>query len=209
MNPFYAYLYRLRLIRRWGLMQNAVPENVAEHSFHVALLTHALCTIAVRVFGKEVPVERAVLLALYHDATEVITGDIPSPVKHHNRTILQGFRELESLAAERLCEMVPGELRESYRPFFRDPDPELLRWVKGADLLDAYLKCVIEIAAGNREFLVAKREIEERIRRLKMPEVDYFLEHFGPSFEKSLDELAESEESNPGINAIETGHDGQ
>ena len=155
------------------------------------------------------PVERAVLLALYHDATEVITGDIPSPVKHHNRTILQGFRELESLAAERLCEMVPGELRESYRPFFRDPDPELLRWVKGADLLDAYLKCVIEIAAGNREFLVAKREIEERIRRLKMPEVDYFLEHFGPSFEKSLDELAESEESNPGINAIETGHDGQ
>ena len=91
MNPFYAYLYRLRFIRRWGLMQSAVPENVAEHSFHVALLTHALCTIAVRVFGKEVPVERAVMLALYHDATEVITGDIPSPVKHHNRTILKGI----------------------------------------------------------------------------------------------------------------------
>lgn len=193
MNPFYAYLYRLRLIRRWGLMQTTVPENVAEHSFHVALLTHALGTIAVRVFGKDVPVEQAVMLALYHDATEVITGDIPSPVKHHNRAILKGVRELESLAAERLCEMVPAELRESYRPFFRDPDPELLRWVKGADLLDAYLKCVVEIASGNREFLVAKKEIEERIRKLEMPEIDYFLEHFGPGFEKSLDELSETE----------------
>lgn len=139
---------------------------------------------------EKVPVERAVTLALFHDVTEVITGDIPGPVKHHNPRILKGFRELESLAADRLCDMVPAELKDCYRPLIRGEEPELYRWVKGADLLDGYLKCLTEISAGNREFIVARDELKERMDRLEMPEIDYFLEHFAPGFTKTLDELS-------------------
>jgi 5'-deoxynucleotidase len=190
---FYAYLYRLRLIQRWVLMRSAVPENVAEHSFQVALLTHALCTIAQSVFGKQVDAGRAVILALFHDAEEVMTGDIPSPVKHHNAGMLRSVREIESLAADELLGMVPDALATAYRPLISggERDPELMRWVKAADTLDAYLKCAIEYAAGNREFAVAERQLESKARGLGMPEVDYFLEHFAPSFRKSLDELAD------------------
>ncbi|MDR6225816.1 5'-deoxynucleotidase [Desmospora profundinema] len=191
MNPFFAYLFRLRFIRRWSLMRNVMPENVAEHSFHVALLTHALCTIGSEVFKKEVPVERAVTMALFHDATEVITGDIPSPVKHHNPRISKGFHEIESLAAERMSEMIPEALRQSYRPLINHAESDVYRWVKGADLLDGYLKCVSEISAGNREFAVAKEDLKKRLDGLDMPEVDYFLEHFAPSFHQTLDEISE------------------
>ncbi|MFD1428118.1 5'-deoxynucleotidase [Kroppenstedtia sanguinis] len=191
LNPFFAQLFRLRLIQRWNLMRTVMPENVAEHSYHVAVLTHALCTIATEIHGKEVPVERAVTLALFHDVTEVITGDIPGPVKHHNPRILKGFRELESLAADRLFDMVPAELKDHYRPLIHGEEPELIRWVKGADLLDGYLKCLTEISAGNREFVVARDELKERMDKLQMPEIDYFLEHFAPGFTKTLDELSE------------------
>lgn len=190
MNAFFAYLFRLRLIHRWSLMRKVVPENVAEHSYHTAILTHALCSIAADVYGKKVPVDRAVTLALFHDATEVITGDIPSPVKHHNSRIQNGFREMEALAAERLCDMVPAALKGRYAPLIRNQDPDLYRWVKGADLLDGYLKCLQELSAGNREFAVACRELKERMDQLEMPEIDYFLLHFAPSFTKTLDELS-------------------
>jgi 5'-deoxynucleotidase len=190
---FYAYLYRLRLIQRWVLMRSAVPENVAEHSFQVALLTHALCTIANAVFDKHVDTGQAVILALFHDAEEVMTGDIPSPVKHHNPGMLRSVREIESLAANELLSMVPQQLVAAYRPLIGGAgDPELMRWVKAADALDAYLKCAIEFAAGNREFAIAERQLEAKARGLGMLEVDYFLEHFAPSFRKSLDELTES-----------------
>ena len=190
---FYAYLYRLRLIQRWVLMRSAVPENVAEHSFQVALLTHALCTIANSIYGKNLDSGRAVILALFHDAEEVMTGDIPSPVKHHNPGMLRSVREIESLAATELLGMVPEALAAAYRPLLMggDRDPELMQWVKAADALDAYLKCAIEYAAGNREFAVAERQLEAKARAIGMPEVDYFLQHFAPSFRKSLDELAE------------------
>ncbi|PTX60756.1 5'-deoxynucleotidase [Melghirimyces profundicolus] len=191
MNSFFANLFRLRFIQRWNLMRSVMPENVAEHSYHVAVLTHALCTIAAEVYGKNVPVERAVTLALFHDATEVITGDIPSPVKHHNPRILKGFREIEDLAADRLCDLIPRELKKSYAPLIRETEPELYKWVKGADLLDGYLKCLTEMSAGNREFAIAKEDLKTRLDRLEMPEIDYFLEHFAPSFTKTLDELSE------------------
>ncbi len=192
-DHFYAYLYRLRLIQRWVLMRSAVPETVAEHSFQVALLTHALCTIASSVFGKEVDAGNAVILALFHDAEEVITGDIPSPVKHHNPGMLRSVREIESLAAENLLGMVPEALVTAYRPLLTasQRDPELTRWVKAADALDAYLKCATEYAAGNHEFAVAERQLEAKARAMDMPEVDYFLEHFAPSFRKTLDEITE------------------
>ncbi|MGH2442383.1 MAG: 5'-deoxynucleotidase [Chloroflexota bacterium] len=192
MNHFFAYLYRLRFIQRWGLMRNTVPENAAEHSYYVALLTHALCLIARDTFHREVDVDRAVLLALYHDVGEVITGDIPSPVKHHSR-VLGNMRELEALAADQLLSMVPDELLPAYRSLIR-PDPAAtpaLAWVKAADKLAAYLKCSAEVAAGNREFTVAKRQLEGAIRSLEMPEIDYFLKHFAPSFEQTLDEISQ------------------
>src|SRR5919202_5216240 len=128
MNHFFAYLYRLRFIQRWRLMRNAVPESVAEHSFRVALLAHALCTIGRAVFGRDVPVERVVTLALFHDAEEVITGDIPTPVKHHNQELLERLRQVEVLASERLLGMVPEVLLGTYRPLLHgsERDPELL-----------------------------------------------------------------------------------
>lgn len=190
-RDFFAYLYRLRYIERWSLMRNVVKENVAEHSFHVALLTHVLCSIANEIFHRHIPTEKVVTLALFHDLTEVFTGDIPTPVKHHNPKILSNFREIEHLAAERLISMVPNELKTVYQPLILETELEELRcWVKAADLMDAYLKCVSEESAGNREFAMAKKQIQKTIEELNMPEVDYFLTHFVPSFEKTLDELS-------------------
>jgi 5'-deoxynucleotidase len=192
-SHFYAYLYRLRLIQRWVLMRSTVPENVAEHSFQVALLTHALCTIGREVFGKDMDAGRAVILALFHDAEEVMTGDIPSPVKHHDPNMLRSVREIESLASEELLRMVPEQLARAYRPLISgaERDKDLMRWVKAADALDAYLKCAMEYAAGNREFAVAERQLEAKARAMDMPEVAYFLDQFAPSFRKTLDEIAE------------------
>lgn len=196
-GDFIAYAYRLRYIERWSLMRSVMKENVAEHTFHVAILTHLLCTIANEQFGKTLSVDRAVSLAIFHDMTEVITGDIPTPVKHHNPKILGSFREIEQLAAERLLSTIPDPLRRAYSGLIGKqtvPDEEaeeLQRYVKAADLLDAYLKCVTELSAGNREFTVAKRQIEASIRSLQLPEADYFLQHMAPSMEKTLDELSE------------------
>ncbi|WP_127582834.1 5'-deoxynucleotidase [Paenibacillus koleovorans] len=207
-SHFYAYLYRLRYIERWSLMRNVLKENVAEHTFQVALLTHALCTIANEVFGKSVPTEHIVTRALFHDVTEVFTGDIPTPVKHHNKDILRNFREIEDLAATRLLNMVPEPLKNVYAPLIGDSarhrqsqlTPEQLEhktYIKAADLLDAYLKCVTELSAGNREFSMAKKQIEQSIAQMNMPELKYFLEHLAPSFEKTLDELAEDTDASP------------
>lgn len=194
-SPFFAYLYRLRLIGRWGLMRSSIPENVAEHTFQVAIVTHALGTIARDVFGRaDVPVERAVILALFHDAPEVVTGDIPTPVKHHNQRVLDSLRELEAVAADQLVGMAPEPLREAYRPLIAPgpgDDAEAWRWVKAADKVDAYLKCVSEVALGNPEFAVARRQLEATVRALGMPEVDYFLDRFAPGFAMTLDELSE------------------
>jgi 5'-deoxynucleotidase len=191
-SPFFAYLFRLRFIQRWNLMRSALPENVAEHSYDVALLTHALCTIRRDVYGTEMDTGRAVVLALFHDVVEVITGDIPSPVKHHDAAIQQNLRAMESLAGEQLLSMVPDELLPAYRPLVRaaESDRDLLSMVKAADKLSAYLKCASEIAAGNREFAVAKRQLERIVRDFHSPEVDYFLEHFAPSFDQTLDEIS-------------------
>ncbi|MDF2671646.1 MAG: 5-nucleotidase [Paenibacillus sp.] len=198
-SHFYAYLYRLRYIERWSLMRNVLKENVAEHTFQVTILTHALCTIANVVFNRSVPTEHIVTRALFHDVTEVFTGDIPTPVKHHNKEILHNFREIEDIAATRLLNMVPEQLKPVYAPLIGDQgvsqdNPELQtqkRYIKAADLLDAYLKCATELSAGNREFTVAKKQIEQSMTKMNMPELSYFLEHMAPSFEKTLDELSE------------------
>ncbi|GAC1445772.1 MAG: 5'-deoxynucleotidase [Chloroflexota bacterium] len=173
-------------------MRTTDPENVAEHSFQVALIAHALCTIARSRFGKDVSPDTAAVLALFHDVGEVITGDIATPVKHHNPDILRTFREVERLAAIQLFEMIPAAMQNDYRPLLliEDADAQLLKWVTAADRIAAYLKCASEVAAGNKDFIVAKRQTEAALHALQMPEVAYFLQNFASSFEKSLDELA-------------------
>jgi 5'-deoxynucleotidase len=188
-------MYRLRYIERWSLMRNIVRENVAEHSYHVALLTHALAAIGNEIYGKSIPIDQLVSRALFHDATETFTGDIPTPVKHHNPKILDSFREIEHLAAERLARMVPEPLRGVYGPLLASKrrDDEYGVYIKAADLLDAYLKCDAEVSAGNKEFAVAREQTFRQLKKLGLPEVDYFLNHLAPSFEKTLDELSISE----------------
>ena len=192
-HHFVAYLYRLQYIERWSLMRKTTSENVAEHSYHTALLAHLLGNIAKHVFGRGVDPDKAAAYALFHDATEVITGDIPTPVKHHNPELLGNFRRIEQLAADRLLSTVPVELQDVYRAMLsREAEsPELAKLVKAADVLDAYLKCVQEMSAGNREFATARRQMEERLRALDMPEVVWFLDKLAPSFEKTIDELSE------------------
>lgn len=194
---FSAYLYRLQYIQRWSLMRSTAPENVAEHTFHVALLAHMLCSIGNVHYGRSLNAERAATMALFHDASEVFTGDLATPVKYNNPRLLNSFREMERAASERLTAMIPTELQAIYNPLMQPEDspPEsedllLYSYVKAADRLDAYLKCVREVAAGNREFASAKVQTLVKLRGLELQEVDYFLTHMAPSFEMSLDELS-------------------
>ncbi len=178
-------------------MRSTAPENVAQHSFQVALLAHMLCSIGNVHFGHSLNADRAATMALFHDASEVFTGDIATPVKHNNPRLLSSFREMERVAAERLTAMIPPELGAVYTPLLKPQDSPagsgdagLLRYVKAADVLDAYLKCVWETAAGNREFAAAKEQTLAKLTGLALPEMEYFLTHMAPGFEMSLDELS-------------------
>ncbi|MEK5236104.1 5'-deoxynucleotidase [Paenibacillus sp. FSL L8-0470] len=207
---FSAYLYRLQYIQRWSLMRSTAPENVAQHSFQVALLAHMLCSIGNAHFGRSLNADRAAVMALFHDASEVFTGDIATPVKHNNPRLLSSFRDMERVAAERLAAMIPPELSAVYAPLLQPQDSPpgsedagLLRYVKAADVLDAYLKCVWEVAAGNREFAAAKEQTATKLRVLELPEMDYFLAHMAPGFEMSLDELSAGMSSETGADSAD------
>ncbi|MEX2461958.1 MAG: 5'-deoxynucleotidase [Paenibacillaceae bacterium] len=186
---FPAFLYRMKNIYRWSLMRNTEHESVALHSYYVSIWTHMLCSIANEIYKRSVPTDQIVSMALFHDATEVFVGDIAQPVKHSSPQILEHFREIERSAATTLMGMLPAELQSVYQPLILEHDPELYKFVKGGDLLDAYLKCVSELNAGNAEFTFAKKQILESLHKLEMPEVDYFLAHMAPGFEKTIDEL--------------------
>ena len=191
MNPFFAYLNRLKLIRRWGLMRNTVPENDMEHSMQCALIAHGLAVLARERHGREVDPEAVLSLALYHDVGEVITGDLPTPVKYKNPEIKAAYKAIESMASEQLLAMLPADLRPAYRAYLR-PDETTYEWklVKAADRICAYIKCVEEQNLGNREFDQAKTLVLESIRDSILPEVAEFMEEFAPGFELSLDELS-------------------
>jgi len=191
MSHLFAYLGRLRFIRRWGLMHSHYPENVQEHSLHVAQVAHALALIRNRLFDGSVDVERVALLAIFHDAGEVLTGDLPTPIKYFNPDIRDAYKTLEASASERLLAMVPEPLRRDYRHVL-EPDGterEHHELVKAADKLCAYMKCLRETAAGNREFAQAEAALLSSVEKLALPEVDYFLETFVPSISLTLDEL--------------------
>jgi 5'-deoxynucleotidase len=191
MSHFFAYLSRMKFIKRWGLMHNTYPESVQEHSLRVAQIAHALAVIRNRRFGGNLRPERAALLAIYHDATEVMTGDLPAPIKYSDPEIQSSYKAIEASAAERLVAMVPVELRDEFEEVLipNIEDGEHVAVVKAADKLCAYLKCLEELGAGNREFGAAEETLRQTVEGLDQPEVEYFLETFAPSFRLTLDEL--------------------
>ena len=191
MSHLFAYLSRMKFIRRWSLMHSTYPENVQEHSLHVALVAHMLAVIRNRLFSGRVNPERAATLALYHDVGEVLIGDLPTPVKYFNPEIKTAYQTIEQTAVHKLFGMLPEALRDDYRPFFEptDTDRDHHELVKAADKLCAYLKCLEEVSAGNREFSQAEQTLKETVERIDLPEVRYFLETFVPSFRLTLDEL--------------------
>lgn len=189
-NQFYAVLARMKYIQRWALMRNTRQETVLEHSYDVVVLAHALAELTNRRFGGAVDVGQCVLLAAYHDAPEIFTGDMPTPVKYDNEAIRDAYRQVEELSAERLLRKLPDDLQAAYRPLFFPEDrfAEERRLVKAADKLSALLKCVEELGQGNREFVRARRTLEAAVREMHLPAADCFLEEFLPAFELTLDE---------------------
>jgi len=192
MSHLFAYLGRMKFIRRWGLMHTNYPENVEEHSLRVAMIAHALAVIRNRLYDGRVNPERAAVLALYHDASEVLTGDMPAPVKYVNPEIRRVYHELEGVAAEQLLGMVPDALRPDFASLFvaDEADAEHRQLVKAADKLAAYVKCLEELAAGNQEFSKAEKTLRASVEAIDLPEVRYFVETFVASFRLTLDELA-------------------
>lgn len=188
-SHFFAYLSRLRFISRWALMRNTATENVQEHSHQAAVLAHALAVIRNQRFGDHVDAGAVAVAALYHDASEILTGDMPTPIKYFNPSIRSAYKEVEAVATRKLVEMLPPELQSVYEPILEIPDPEIRILVKAADKLSAYIKCVEEVKAGNGEFRDAARQTRAALEEFGLPEVTYFLDTFMDSFSLTLDEL--------------------
>lgn len=190
-SHFFAYLARLKFIQRWGLMRNTRAENTQEHSLQVAMIAHALAMIHNRRFGGAIDPERTALLAVYHDAEEVITGDVPTPIKYFSPTIKEALGGIEAVARRRLLAMLPPDLQDGYASLFFPVEADAASWklVKHADRLAAYLKCLEEAKAGNQEFVRAEQVIFSELESVDDPAVRYFLTTFVPSFRLTLDEL--------------------
>ncbi len=189
MRSFFALISRMRYIRRWGLMRNSLSENIQEHSHMVAVLAHALAVIGKEIMGKDINPETCATVALYHDASEIITGDMPTPIKYNNDAIKNSYKEIERQANIRLLNLLPGELQPSFEPLLMGADEQVGAYVKAADKLSAYIKCIEERKAGNNEFLSAEAQILDTLRKNPLPELAYFIENFIPAFELTLDEL--------------------
>ena len=190
MSDFFALISRMRYISRWGLMRSSIPENVQEHSHMVAVLAHALGVIRRDVFRESCDTGTLVCAALYHDAPEILTGDMPTPIKYHSAEITDAYHEVERVASDKLVNMLPVGLQSEFSPLISgEVGDDLKPLLKCADRLSAYIKCVEERKAGNLEFLSAERQTLERIKSMGLKEADYFLENFMPAFEKNLDEL--------------------
>ena len=189
MNHFFAYINRMRFIQRWSLMRNSYTENIQEHSHQTAVLAHALAVIRNEFFGGQVDAGAVAAAALYHDAGEILTGDMPTPIKYFNPEIREAYRKVEEVADEKLLDMLPPELRPIYEDILRPADPEVEELVKAADKLSAHIKCLEELKAGNTEFKQAAEQTRYALDDMELPELDYFLENFLPSFKLTLDEL--------------------
>ena len=188
-SHFFAYVSRMRFIQRWALIRNPAPEHVQEHSHQVAVLAHALAVIRNEKFGGTVDPGAVAVAALYHDASEILTGDMPTPIKYDNPAIRKAYKDVEAVAEGKLLAMLPEELQAVYAPILTPTDPEVIRLVKAADKLSAYIKCVEELKAGNNEFREAAAQTRKSLEAYELPEVAYFLETFMDSFALTLDEL--------------------
>ncbi len=189
---FFALLSRMKYITRWGLMRNTQPENIQEHSLQVGVIAHALGLISNKYFGGNINADRIAVLGMYHDCNEIITGDLPTPVKYNNPEIKKAYKDIEEVSKNKLISFLPDELAVEYKSIlFHEENTECYeaRIVKAADRISAYIKCIEEAKAGNTEFKKASESIYKDIISLKMPEVEYFMEKFMTSFFLSLDEL--------------------
>lgn len=191
MSDFFAFAARTKYINRWALMRNTRYETLSEHSAEVAEISYALAVIGNERLGKNYNAERASLLGLYHDLPEIITGDLPTPVKYYSEETKSAYKAVEKNASKQLLSMLPDDLRRNYEPLFKkkNDDKELWRLVKSADKICAYLKCIEERLAGNREFCEAEKTITKTLQRLDCEEAKIFLEEFVPSFEKTIDQM--------------------
>jgi 5'-deoxynucleotidase len=189
-NEFYALMGRMRYITRWGLMRNTFSENIQEHSHQVAVLAHALALIRRDILHLPGPdPDKCAVAALYHDATEILTGDLPTPIKYYNPEMKTAYKQVEKVAGNRLLDMLPQELRESYAPLVLEEDKDVLPVVKAADKLSAHIKCLEEQKAGNSEFLSAVTQTRQAMESLDLPELNWFLENCLEPFTRNLDQL--------------------
>lgn len=191
-SNFFAMISRMKYINRWGLMNNTREENIAEHSLEVAIIAHALVTISNKRLGTALSADRAAVMAIFHDSSEIITGDLPTPVKYYNDDIRNSYKEIEEISEKHLLSMLPDDLKEEYKPLIvsSDADRELIPFVKAADKLSALIKCINELSMGNREFVKAERTIRETVEGIELEAVKIFVEEFLPSYELTLDELS-------------------
>ncbi|MBO4854193.1 MAG: 5'-deoxynucleotidase [Oscillospiraceae bacterium] len=189
MSHFFAYIARMRFINRWALMRNSYTENIQEHSHQVAVLAHALAVIRNEYFGGEIDPGAVAAAALYHDAAEILTGDLPTPIKYCNPAIRDAYRQVESAATERLLDMLPKKLRSTYEELLRPVDADVEELVRAADKLSAHIKCLEELKAGNSEFKKAAEQTAAALDQMDLPELSYFREHFLDSLHLTLDEL--------------------
>ena len=187
--PFFAYLSRLKLIFRWSLMRNTQPENDAEHSLQVAMIAHGIALIGQKRYGRQVHPEHVLTLAVYHDATEVMTGDLPTPVKYHSEDLRSAYRQLEAISAGRLLSLLPEDLRPDYAACLSPEGGYARDVVKAAGKISAWIKCLEEKRAGNREFDYAAENVRRSVEEISLPEVQDFLRDFLPAFDMTLDEL--------------------
>lgn len=190
---FYATISRMKYIERWALMRNTRPENLSEHSLDVSMIVYALCVIGNVRLGRNLQAEKAALIGIYHDASEIITGDMPTPIKYYNKSIKDAFKSIEDEANNNLLKQLPEDMRGAYRDLFFKSEDMAYEWrlVKAADKLSALIKCMEEEKTGNNEFVKAKESTEGIVRELgkELPEVQIFIEDFLPAFAKTLDEL--------------------
>lgn len=190
-SNFFAMISRMKFIERWALMRNSRQENISEHSLEVSILGHALAVISNERLGNKLNAEKVALIGIFHDATEIITGDMPTPIKYFNQKIQGAFKEVEQAAAGRLLKLLPEDLRGYYEDCFlpREEDAFLWKLVKAADKLSALIKCIEERKAGNTEFTSAEQSIREQLKAMELKEVDIFMKEFLPAYDKTLDDL--------------------
>lgn len=185
---FFSMISRMKYINRWGLMRNTKAENLSEHSLETAVIAQALALIGKKRLNKNIDENKVAAVALYHDASEIITGDLPTPIKYNSPEIRNSYKEIELSASKRLLNSLPEDLRGSYSELLLNEDKEIEKYVKAADKISAIIKCIEEKKSGNREFLSAEKTLRESVKSMNIEEAEIFMEEFLPSFELSLDE---------------------